>query len=160
LPDNPSGTIAIRYWWGVFLLKASRLPEAEEKIRKALAIQERRGVDGPGSDKALLAHIDDSLGRVIAAKAKLAGEGLHRGFDAESEKLFRRSIQPYESLMEDFADIEEYRRRLGVVHGHLCSALNRMAYCEEAIAAQRRGIAEEETLLSKRGDSRLMLGGG
>jgi serine/threonine protein kinase len=160
VPEDSNGLIAIHYWWGVHLLTTGRLQEAEEKIRKVLAIQERLGVDGPGGDKALLAHMYDSLGKLMAAKRKRAGEGLQQNLDAESEKLFRRSIQLYESLMEDFPDIEEYRRRVGFVHDHLCSALHGMGRFEEAIAAQRRSIAEEETLLSHQGDSRLMLGGG
>jgi tetratricopeptide (TPR) repeat protein len=160
VPEDQNGLIGIHYWWGVFLLKMGRLPDSEEEILKVLAIQERLGVEGPEGDKALFAHMHASLGRVMVAKGKRAGEGQHQRFYAEAEKLFRRSIQLYESRVEDFPDIEEYRRRVGLVSASLSAALRRMGRLEEAIAAQRRSIAEEETLVSRKGDARLMLGGG
>ena len=141
-------------------MKTDRLDEAEPEIRKLLPIQERLVADEPGDGEALLAHMQASLGDLLQRRAKVAEEGLRPRLEGEAEDLFRRSIRLYAALADDFPDTEEFRRRLAIVYDNLSITLWRTGRREEAIDAERRGIAEEETLVSRGGDSRLMVGGG
>ena len=96
VPGDWYGRAESHHWLGSLLTHTGRLPEAEQELRKALALAERAlAADPEDTDfRAELAQIQDYLGHAL----------MREGREAEAEDHFRRSIRIYESLMEDFPD--------------------------------------------------------
>jgi tetratricopeptide (TPR) repeat protein len=150
VPEDRKGLAHIHHWWGHVLLMTHRLAEAEQEFRNVLAIRERLVADEPGNRdlKSQLAHIQDYLGQVLLQSMKPGEEILNQRLVGEAEEHVRRSVHLYETLVEDFPDSPDYRRRLVYVYSLLSHALMGMGRVEEAMGALRRSLSEEEKLIA------------
>src|SRR5207253_190516 len=118
VPEDRPGSARIHHGWGDLLRNTNRLPEAEEELRKAVAVQVGLLAADPGNDEFQwrLARTLGHLGQVL----------LRRGKPVEAEALFLRSIRLYEDLTRDFPDTPIHARHLVVVYQYLSQSLMEM----------------------------------
>jgi tetratricopeptide (TPR) repeat protein len=127
IPEDGDGLAYSHYFLGTFLLHTDRLPEAEQELRRSLALREHSLADEPHrlARKAALAHIQDHLALVLARRGKFA----------DAEGYSRQSIRHYETLLEDFPNTYDFSRRLERVYTTLGSSLLALGRVQEAEAS-------------------------
>jgi tetratricopeptide (TPR) repeat protein len=150
VPEDREGLAHLHHSWGSLLLTTNRLQEAEQEFRKVLELRERLVADEPGNSelKHLLAQIHDYLGYLLLQRRKRAEGVLAQRLTEEAEHQFRRCVQLCETLIEDFPDTPDYRRRLVAAYSHLSEPLMLMGRVQEAIGAVRRAISEDDKLIT------------
>jgi tetratricopeptide (TPR) repeat protein len=138
VPDYRQFLAASHNNLGSLFRDLGRTPEAEERYRKALAIQEKLVADFPAVPlyRWFLAAKQLNLGVLLAGLGKRA----------EAEEQYRKALAIYEKLAADFPALSEYRKELANANNNLGLLLADLGKRPEAEEQYRKALAISEKL--------------